>query len=65
MQNHHVDTCPMEGFVPDKYDEVLGLPAQGYQSVVVCPAGYRAADDKYATSPKVRYPTEGVVDYID
>ncbi len=55
----------MEGFVPDKYDEVLGLPAQGYQSVVVCPAGYRAADDKYATSPKVRYPTEGVVDYID
>ncbi|MDJ0695085.1 NAD(P)H-dependent oxidoreductase [Mastigocoleus sp. MO_188.B34] len=60
-----IDTCPMEGFVPDKYDEVLGLPAQGYKAVVVCPAGYRAADDKYATNPKVRYPTEYVVDYID
>ena len=60
-----IDTCPMEGFVPDKYDEVLGLPAQGYKTVVVCPAGYRADDDKYATNPKVRNPTEDVVDYID
>ena len=60
-----IDTCPMEGFVPDKYDEVLGLPAQGYKTVVVCPAGYRADDDKYATNPKVRYPTEDVVNYID
>ncbi len=60
-----IDTCPMEGFVPDKYDEVLGLPAQGYKALVVCPTGYRAADDKYATNPKVRYPTEYVVDYID
>lgn len=60
-----IDTCPMEGFVPAKYDEVLGLPAQGYSAVVVCPAGYRAADDKYATNPKVRYATEDVVDYVD
>ncbi|MEO0968694.1 MAG: NAD(P)H-dependent oxidoreductase [Cyanobacteria bacterium J06639_18] len=60
-----IDTCPMEGFIPDKYDEVLGLPAQGYKTVVVCPAGYRADDDKYATNPKVRYPTEDVVNYID
>ncbi|MDJ0618200.1 MAG: NAD(P)H-dependent oxidoreductase [Calothrix sp. MO_192.B10] len=60
-----IDTCPMEGFIPAKYDEILGLPAQGYKAVVVCPAGYRAADDKQATRPKVRYPTEDVVDYID
>ena len=60
-----IDTCPMEGFVPAKYDEVLGLSAQGYSAVVVCPAGYRAADDKYATNPKVRYATEDVVNYID
>lgn len=60
-----IDTCPMEGFVPAKYDEVLGLPAQGYKAVVVCPAGYRAADDQYATNPKVRYATENVIDYID
>ncbi|MGF1492854.1 MAG: NAD(P)H-dependent oxidoreductase [Microcoleaceae cyanobacterium] len=59
-----IDTCPMEGFVPDKYDEILGLPAQGYHAVVVCTAGYRADDDKYATMTKVRYPTEVVVEYI-
>lgn len=60
-----IDTCPMEGFVPAKYDEVLGLDKRGYHAVVVCPAGYRADDDKYATMAKVRYPTEDVVDYID
>ncbi|MBP0021556.1 MAG: NAD(P)H-dependent oxidoreductase [Cyanobacteria bacterium SBLK] len=59
-----IDTAPMEGFMPDKYDEILGLPEQGYQSVVVCPAGYRAEDDKYATRKKVRYATEEVVQYI-
>ncbi len=60
-----IDTLPMEGFIPAKYDEVLDLAAKGYSSVVLCPAGYRADDDKYASKPKVRYPTESVVDYID
>lgn len=60
-----IDTLPMEGFVPGKYDEVLGLTAQGYSSVVLCPAGYRADDDKYAEKPKVRFATEDVVEYVD
>ncbi|MBF2064815.1 MAG: NAD(P)H-dependent oxidoreductase [Calothrix sp. C42_A2020_038] len=60
-----VDTCPMEGFIPSKYDEVLGLPAQGYSAVVVCPAGYRSADDKSAERPKIRFETQDVVQYID
>lgn len=60
-----IDTLPMEGFVPAKYDEVLGLADKGYQSVVVCCAGYRADDDKYANSPKVRFATEKIVQYID
>ncbi len=59
-----IDTCPMEGFNPTKYDEVLGLAEQGYSAVVLCPAGYRAADDKYAVMPKVRYPSEDVVEYV-
>jgi nitroreductase len=59
-----IDTCPMEGFNPAGYDEILGLPAQGYAAVVVCPAGYRAEDDKYAVMPKVRFPTQDVVQYI-
>ncbi len=56
-----IDACPMEGIDPVKYDELLGLPAQGYATVVACAAGYRAADDKYASLPKVRFKSEDVV----
>ncbi len=56
-----VDTCPMEGIEPAKYDEVLGLAKDGYATCVVCPAGYRAADDKSAVAPKVRFKTEDVI----
>ena len=59
-----VDTCPMEGFNPAKYDEILGLTGQGYASVLVCPAGYRADDDKYAVMPKVRYDRSEVIGHI-
>lgn len=59
-----VDTCPMEGIVPAKYDEVLGLAGTGFATVVACAAGHRAADDKYATTPKVRFPAEEVVQHL-
>lgn len=49
-----VDACPIEGFVPAEYDKLLGLPEQGFASVVCCALGYRAATDKYATARKVR-----------
>lgn len=56
-----IDTCPMEGFVPEKFDEILGLSARGLTSVVCCPAGYRSADDKYASMAKVRWDRSEVV----
>ena len=59
-----VDTCPMEGFVPEKYDEILGLTAKGYASRVVATAGYRASDDAYASLAKVRYPLSDLVERI-
>ncbi|PSB29435.1 NAD(P)H-dependent oxidoreductase [Stenomitos frigidus] len=59
-----IDTCPMEGFNPPKYDEILGLAEQGYASVVACPAGYRAEDDKSAAQAKVRYPAQDLVQYV-
>jgi nitroreductase len=61
----NVDTCPMEGINPTKYDEVLGLDQENYGTIVACPAGYRAADDKNATRPKVRFLPEEVVLHID
>ncbi len=59
-----VDACPMEGFVPAKYDHILGLPAKGYRSVVLATVGYRAADDPNARKPKVRFPVAEVVEYL-
>jgi nitroreductase len=56
-----IDTCPMEGIEPAGYDDVLGIAEQGYGTVVACVAGYRAADDKYATVPKVRFATSDVI----
>jgi nitroreductase len=58
-----VDTCPMEGIEPARYDEILGLAGTGYRTVVACAAGYRAADDKYAATPKVRFPVHEVIEY--
>jgi len=59
-----IDTCPMEGFVPAGVDELLGLTAQGYGSVVLCATGYRSADDKYASLAKVRFPKAELIEYI-
>lgn len=49
-----IDACPMEGFVSEKYDEVLGLQKHGLSSVLVLPVGYRAEDDMFADFKKVR-----------
>jgi nitroreductase len=56
-----VDTCPMEGFEPLQFDEILGLQGTGYASVVCVAAGYRAADDKYGAMKKVRFKPEEVL----
>jgi nitroreductase len=59
-----IDSCPMEGIEPSKYDEILGLTAQGYATVVVAAAGYRSAGDKYASLPKVRFAPDQVITHI-
>ncbi len=58
-----LDTCPMEGFVVDRYDEILGLKARGLTTAVLCPVGYRSSEDRYATLPKVRYLPETVIEH--
>lgn len=49
-----IDACPMEGFQPTSYDELLGLNKLRLTSVLVLPVGYRATDDMFATLKKVR-----------
>jgi nitroreductase len=57
-----VDTCPIEGFSPADYDRILGLESSPYRSCVVCAAGYRHPEDRYATLAKVRYPEEALIE---
>ena len=59
-----IDTCPMEGFVPPQYDEILGLKEKGLTAAVACAAGYRAAGDKYASLLKVRFPASKLIVHI-
>lgn len=59
-----VDTCPMEGLDPAGYDKALGLEGSGFWTVAACPAGYRAAEDKYSTLPKVRFEKEHIITYL-
>lgn len=56
-----IDACPMEGFDSNAYDEILGLKEKGLRSVVVCPVGYRASDDKYAALTKIRWELDDVI----
>lgn len=49
-----IDSCPMEGFEPAKYDELLGLDDLNLESVLVLPVGYRAKDDMFSEFKKVR-----------
>ena len=56
-----IDSCPMEGFVPSKYDELLHLEDKGLKSVLLLPIGYRADDDMFADFKKVRKPLKEAV----
>ena len=49
-----IDACPMEGFSPEDYDDLLNLKEKQLKSVLVMPIGYRAEDDMFADFKKVR-----------
>ncbi|HIP35501.1 MAG TPA: NAD(P)H-dependent oxidoreductase [Crocinitomix sp.] len=58
-----IDACPMEGFIPEKYDEILELDKENLQAVLVIPIGYASDKDKNKTLKKVRRSTNEFVVY--
>lgn len=58
-----IDALPMEGLDPAGYDKVLGLENSGYKTVAAIACGYRADDDKYQHTKKVRFDMNDVVIY--
>lgn len=59
-----VDACPMEGFMPEKFDAALGLSDSDYTATVLCALGFRSDEDKYGDLAKVRYPENEVFEFI-
>ena len=59
-----IDSCPMEGFDNNKYDEILGLKEKGLSSAVLCAIGYRDDKDSFASLKKVRKSISDVFDEI-
>lgn len=49
-----IDTCPMEGFEPEKYSEYFDLKNKNLTPVAVLAAGVKSEDDKMNGAPKVR-----------
>ncbi len=49
-----IDSCPMEGFEPEKYNDILGLSEQGLNAAVIATIGYRSNEDHSQNRPKVR-----------
>lgn len=49
-----IDTCPMEGFESEKYNEVLGLNDKNLNAAVVLAVGYRSEEDETQHYAKVR-----------
>lgn len=55
-----IDATPMEGFEPEKFNEILGLT--DYSAVAVAALGYRNEEsDWLADLPKVRFPKEELI----
>lgn len=59
-----IDATPMEGIEKCRYDDILGLKVRGLTTSMIAALGYRAAGDKYATTPKVRFAREQVVQHV-
>jgi len=51
-----IDTCPIGGFIPEKYNEILGYKDKGLNACVIAAVGYRSEDDLNPELPKFRVP---------
>ncbi|ASZ12566.1 nitroreductase family protein [Chitinophaga pendula] len=61
-----VDATPIEGFIPEKLDELLKLRDSGYRSTVILPLGYREEEhDWLVNMKKVRTPKKEFIVEMD
>jgi len=56
-----IDSCPMEGFNHDKFDEILNLATFNLKSILLLPVGKRSKDDFMQSLKKVRKPIAQII----
>lgn len=60
-----IDACPMEGFDPVQYDEILGLNEKGLSATVVATVGYRSDEDETQDVKKFRKTMDELFETVD
>jgi nitroreductase len=60
-----IDACPMEGFQPDVYSQILGLEKKNLFPILGLPIGYRSVEDNNQRIKKVRQPLDQYIINID
>ena len=53
-----IDVTPMEGFVPNEVNEILGFNELGLSTALIAPVGYRSEEDATQHQKKVRKSNE-------
>jgi nitroreductase/dihydropteridine reductase len=56
-----VDASPMEGFINEKYNEILNLNERNLTAVVIANIGFRDEDGIFIKMKKVRWPQEDFI----
>ncbi len=59
-----IDATPMEGFEPEKYNEILGLNDKNLDATLVCALGYRSEEDTNQHLKKVRKPMTDFLEIV-
>lgn len=59
-----IDATPMEGFEPEKYNEILGLNDKNLNATLVCALGYRSEEDANQHLKKVRKPMSEFLEIV-
>jgi nitroreductase len=59
-----IDACPMEGFSPEQYNEILGLTEKGLNASVIATIGYRSNEDETQHYPKFRRSNEQLFELL-
>ncbi|WP_339715448.1 nitroreductase family protein [uncultured Kriegella sp.] len=59
-----IDTCPMEGFDSEQFNEILNLKEKGLNAAVLVAIGYRSEEDETQHYKKVRKPKENLITHL-